>query len=62
MLKFVLNVKYLSLLSFLTTAEFYNLGHIQGCINSKEIIFSNLYVLSDLLFMLAEKIKTNIQH
>ena len=30
MLKLVLNVKYLSLLSFLTAAEFYNLGHIQG--------------------------------
>ena len=28
--KLVLNVKYLLLLSFLTAAEFYNLGHIQG--------------------------------
>ena len=28
----VLNVKYLLLLSFLTAAEFYNLGHIQGII------------------------------
>ena len=25
-----LNVKYLLLLSYLTAAEFYNLGHIQG--------------------------------
>ena len=38
-----LNVKYLLLLSFLTAAEFYNLGHIQGCINSKEMIFSGSY-------------------
>ena len=30
--KLVLNVKYLLLLSFLTMAEFYNLGHIQGII------------------------------
>ena len=30
MSKLVLNVKYLLLLSFLTVAEFYNLGHIQG--------------------------------
>ena len=30
--KLVLNVKYLLLLSFLTGAEFYNLGHIQGMI------------------------------
>ena len=30
MLKLVLNVKYLLLLSFLTEAEFYNFGHIQG--------------------------------
>ena len=29
MSKLVLNVKYLLLLSFLTAAEFYNLGHIQ---------------------------------
>ena len=46
MAKLVLNVKYLSLLSFLTAAEFYILGPIQGiilgCINSKEIIFSDL--------------------
>ena len=28
----MLNVKYLLLLSFLTAAEFYNLGHIQGII------------------------------
>ena len=32
MSKLVLNVKYLLLLSFLTAAEFYNLGHIQGII------------------------------
>jgi len=31
MLKLVLNVEYL-LLSFLTAAKFYNLGHIQGII------------------------------
>ena len=30
MSKLVLNVKYLLLLSFLTTAKFYNLGHTQG--------------------------------
>ena len=30
MSKFVLNVKYLLLLSFLTAVKFYNLGHIQG--------------------------------
>ena len=30
--KLVFNVKYLSLLSFLTATEFYNLGHIQGTI------------------------------
>ena len=30
--KLVLNVKYLLLLSFLTEARFYNLGHIQGII------------------------------
>ena len=28
------NVKYLLLLSFLTVAEFYNLGHIQGIIRA----------------------------
>ena len=32
MSKLVLNVKYLLLLSFLTVAKFYNLGHIQGMI------------------------------
>jgi hypothetical protein len=32
MLKLVLNVKYLSLSSFLIAAEFYNLGNIQGII------------------------------
>ena len=32
MLKLVLNVKYLLLLSFLTAAKFYNLGHIQDII------------------------------
>ena len=32
MSKLVLNVKYLLLLSFLTAAEFYNLGHIQSII------------------------------
>ena len=32
MLKLVLNVKYSLLLSFLTAAEFYNLGPIQGII------------------------------
>ena len=32
MSKLVLNVKYLLLLSFLTVAKFYNLGHIQGII------------------------------
>jgi len=33
MSKLVLNVKSLLLLSFLTVAEFYNLGHIQGIIS-----------------------------
>ena len=47
MLKLELNVKYLLLLSFLTAAEFYNLGHIQ------DIKWFSL--LSDLIFMLAEK-------
>jgi hypothetical protein len=32
MSKLVLNVKYLLLLSYLTAAQFYNLGHIQGII------------------------------
>ena len=32
MSKLALNVKYLLLFSFLTSAEFYNLGHIQGII------------------------------
>ena len=32
MSKLALNDKYLLLLSFLTAAEFYNLGHIQGII------------------------------
>ena len=33
--KLVLNVKFLLLLSFLTVAEFYHLGHIQGIIYYK---------------------------
>jgi len=33
-----LDVKYLLLLSYLTLAQFYNLGPFQGCLNSKEII------------------------
>ena len=37
MSKLVLNVKYLLLLSFLTDAEFYNLGHIQGIIRVPEL-------------------------
>ena len=57
--KLVLNFKYLLLLSFLTATEFYNLRHIWGiirCINSKEIIFSDLYyILSDLIFMSAKQ-------
>ena len=32
MSKLVLNLKYLLLLSFLTAANFYNLGHIQGIV------------------------------
>ena len=32
MSKLMLNVKYMLLLSFLTAADFYNLGHIQGII------------------------------
>ena len=46
---------------FLTVIKFYNLGHIQGCINSNLIISSDLYVPSDLIFVSAEKIKTRIQ-
>ena len=34
MSKLVLNVKYLLLLSFLSEAEFYNLGHSQGITSS----------------------------
>ena len=41
MLKLVVNFKYFLLLSFLTVTEFYNLGHIQGWINSKDVIFSD---------------------
>ena len=37
MTKFVLNVKYLLLLSFLTAAKFYNLGHIQGNIRVRKL-------------------------
>ena len=55
MLKLVLNVKYLLLVSFLTAAEFYNLGYIQ----ERSCLFE---LLSDLIFMLAEKMKTKIQH
>jgi len=66
MLKLVLNVKYLSLLSFLTVTsdcdQVLQFGahsrHYKGCINSKEIIFSDLYyILSDLIFVSAEKSK-----
>ena len=64
MSKLVLNVKYLLSLSFLTAVEFYNLGHTQG--NYKGALtqkrsFSVIFLLSDLIFMSAEKIKTNIQ-
>ena len=37
MSKLVLNVKDLLLLSFLTVAEFYNLGHIQGIIRVHQL-------------------------
>ena len=43
MSKFGLNVKYLLLLSFLTAAEFYNLGHIQGILRVLKKDFSDLY-------------------
>ena len=49
MLKLVLNVKYLLLLSFLTAAEFYNCGHIQGTVHSRfsDILFSDKPRFSD---------------
>ena len=65
MSKLVFNVKYLLLLSFLIAAKFYNLGHIQGITRVHQLkrdYFYGLVLLSDLIFMLAEKIKTNIQH
>ena len=52
------------MLSFLTAAEFYNLGHIQGIIRMpylKRGYFLGFVLLSNLVFMSAEKIKTNIQ-
>ena len=58
MSKLVLNVKYLLFLSFLTTAEFYNLGHVQGIIRVHYLTRDNFYwfvLLSDLLFISAEK-------
>ena len=60
----VLNVKYLLLLSFLTVTEFYTLGHIPGIIRLHQLKrdhFECFVLLSDLIFMLTEKIKTNIQ-
>ena len=36
MSKLVLNIKYLLLLTFLTLARFYNLGHIQGGLTQKK--------------------------
>ena len=59
-----LNVKYLLLLYFLTVADFYNLGHIQGIIRVHKLKGDRVYwfvLLSDVIFMSAEKIKTNIQ-
>ena len=38
----VVNFEYLLLLCFLTEAEFLNLGHIQGIINSKDILLGEL--------------------
>ena len=52
MLKLVLNVKYLLLLSFLTAVEFYNSSNY----------FQRFVLLSDLILMSAEKIKTKIQN
>ena len=67
MLKLVLNVKYLLLLYFLTAAEFYHLGHIQGIIRVSTLTQKRSFlvictILSGLIFESAEKIKTNIQH
>ena len=59
MLKLVLNVKYLLSLSFLTAAEFYNLGHIQGITYKGALTQKRSFLV---IFMSAEKIKTNIQH
>ena len=56
---------FLLLFSFLTALKFYNLGHIQGIKRVhylKRDHFSWFVLLSDLIFLLAEKIKTNIQH
>ena len=64
-LKLVLNVKYLLLLYFLIATEFYNLEHIQGIIRVyylKRDHFQWFVLLSDLIFVSAEKINTNIKH
>ena len=64
MSKLVLNAKYLLLLSFQLGPSFNvwrTFKALYGCINSKEIIFSEL-LFSDPIFVLAETIKTKIQH
>jgi len=72
MLKLVLNVKYLLLLSFLTVTsdcdQVLQFGahsrHYKGALTQKRsfLVICTIYMLSDLIFVLAEKIKTNIQH
>ena len=58
MTNLVSNLKYLSLLCFLTVAESWNLGHLQGIIKR---YFEWIGLLSHQILMLAEKIQTNIQ-
>ena len=63
MSKLVLNFKCFLLLYFLTGAEFYNLVHIQGIIRLQKHKKDHFELQqSDLIFVLAEKIKIKIQH
>ena len=62
MSKLVLNVRYLLLLPFLTAAEFYNLGHIQGIITQNRSFLVICTTFRTDFFLSAEKIKTNTHH
>ena len=55
MMNLVSIFEYLLLLSFLTATEFNNLGQIQGLLTQKRS-FLWFILLSDLIFMSAEKI------